>query len=117
MGTQNEDSISPAQVLWLYSLGSASACCSRCFNLDNSPTGQCNVWGYFPLPYGAYGNHRDSCAIIWGYDGDNKDATCPRGRPPIGLLEPAGRQTSFGNGIGAPGLCYGSIYTFTTSGL
>jgi hypothetical protein len=108
MGTINEDEVSPTQLLWLYKLGSAQSCCAHCFNLNLTPTGQCNVWGYFP--------GGDSCAIVYGYDGPGKDAACPAGSPAIGLLKATGAQSTFPYGIGAPGSCYGSIYTFTTLG-
>jgi hypothetical protein len=117
MGTINEDDISPTQWFQLYDLNSAQACCEQCFNLNAfGQSGQCNVWGYFPLPYGNGGNGRDSCAIVWGYDGADKDNTCPAGRPAIGLLKPTGRQTMYAFGTGAPGLCAGTIYTYTTVG-
>jgi len=41
---------------------------------------------------------------------------CTAGRPDIGLLKPTGQQTKDGNGIGALGLCFGNIYTYTTAG-
>jgi hypothetical protein len=116
MGTYNEGDIIPAKWYQLYDLNSARTCCEYCFNLTIGPSGQCNVWGYFPLPYGNDGNQRDSCAIIWGYDGGDKDSTCPAGKPAIGLLKPTGRQTKYAYGTGAPGPCAGSIYTFTTAG-
>ena len=117
MGTESGYNISPPQVIWYFGLNSAQACCEKCFALPNvGANGLCNVWGYFPLPYGAYANNRDSCAVVWGYEGNNKDNVCTDGRPDIGLLKPTGRQTKDGNGIGAPGLCFGNIYTYTTAG-
>ena len=116
MGTYNEDEVVPVQWFQLYDLNSAPPCCEYCFNLTMGSSSKCNVWGYFPLPYGNGGNQRDTCAIIWGYNGGDKDSTCTEGKPPIGLLKPTGRQTKYADGTGAPGPCAGSIYTFTTVG-
>jgi len=75
---------------------------------------QCmEIFIFFPLS--DEDNGRDSYAIIWGYDGPNMDSTCPAGKPATGLLELTGRQ-SFTHRTGAPRLCAGSIYTFTTVG-